>query len=74
MSRSTEHVLSALRRVAGRTCALLVVAVAMGVGAIYEVISIVFERSDETTSAVALPAFLVGLIVATALATRRIHS
>lgn len=74
MSRLGQRVISAWRRGAGRSRALLVVAIAMGGGAIYAVVSIVFDRSDEATSAVALPALLVGLIFATALATRRIRS
>ena len=74
LTRPGQHALSAWRRVAGRTRTLLVVAVAMGIGAIYAVVSIVFDRSDEATSAVALPVLLVGLIFATALATRRLRS
>jgi hypothetical protein len=43
----------------------------MGAGAINAEVSIVFDRSDEGTSAVALPAFVVGLILATTLIQRR---
>ena len=49
---------------------LLVTAILMGTGAVNAEVSIVFDRSDEGTSAIALPAFTIGLIGATVLMRR----
>jgi hypothetical protein len=46
-------------------------AIAMGAGTINAAVSIVFDHSDEGTSALTLPAFVIGLIFATAHSTRR---
>lgn len=43
----------------------------MGAGAINAEVSIVFDRPDEGASAIALPAFVIGLILATTLIHRR---
>ncbi len=72
MSRRHRTTDSAWRR-AGGTGGLLLTAIAMGAGAINAEISIVFDRSDEGTSAVALPAFVVGLIIATTLLHRHVR-
>jgi hypothetical protein len=67
----SERALTGWRRLARRTRSPLFVAIAMGAGTINASVSIVFDHSDEGTSALTLPAFVIGLIFATALATRR---
>lgn len=71
MSKRHDSAGSAWRPVAASTRGPLLIAIVMGAGAINAEISIVFDRSDEGTSAVALPAFLVALILATTLIQRR---
>jgi hypothetical protein len=65
-----ERALTGWRRLARRTRSPLF-AIAMGAGTINAAVSIVFDHSDEGTSALTLPAFVIGLIFATAHATRR---
>lgn len=71
MSRQHQDAGSVRRWAARRTRGPLLTAIVMGAGAINAEVSIMLDRSDEGTSAVALPAFIVGLILATTLIHRR---